>query len=264
MEPLDSDLLIDPTGVKLRVNYDEEKLTKLAEKRKASRQLEQQQTNHHHHQHHNPGRYSYTNDVYFQQSPGSSIVELKEFDNNIYGVAIDEEAEETDDQATNNNNTSSSSSASSSSGSNRDKATTAAAKPDELDDCINIDIELLTDRNNNNERPPPTAAAATAAAKTSPPRSSISSSVATSSSSRRPTRDNIMGLLHHVTNIQNNKYDNDLYGLVDETASHKDEDSDKKSSASVPTTTTRSNDGRRRTEFEIYVPVRGDHSVLKV
>ena len=99
--------IADGAGVNVRVNYDEEKLTKLAEKRRASRRVSRIpqhhlfNTNHVDHNNNNnnnhqqqqgdkkqPGeRYTYTNEVYFQSpSRRQSLVELKEFDNNIYTV----------------------------------------------------------------------------------------------------------------------------------------------------------------------------------
>ena len=113
----------------MRINYDEEKLTELAQKRRASRFQRQSQSD----------GFSYTNHAYCDTSPTKlSIADIKEFDNELYQIS---------DFPQDINHLSSSTSVASS------PSLIRKSKQDMLqadDDCLKIDVELLNIRKPNN------------------------------------------------------------------------------------------------------------------
>lgn len=144
-------------------------------------------------------------------------MELKEFDNELYAIP---------DLSEDELNGPAPSSESESSPCKSDQTDMLEAD----DDCLKIDIELLAARKVGRMRPSP---------------SLISFA---SSGHRRSSREslaNIKNLFHTACNHAADKYDNDLYGLVDDSENNK-------CSVSV---VERPVNKRRRTEIEIYVPV---------
>lgn len=200
-------------AIKLRINYDEEKLTELAQKRRASRVQHMQQ----------PEKFSFTNQAYNSQSPTRlSVVELKEFENKVYEVPEFSLNGEID---VDNMSVASTS--------------TQKSKLDMLqadDECLKIDIELLETRKPINLKQS----------------SSLASLQTTRQRASRDSFSSIKNIFQGPFNSNTDKYDNDLYGLVEDTDDTQENNRD---TDEMLTIVERPSKKRRKTEFEIFVPV---------
>lgn len=199
----------------MRINYDEEKLTELAQKRRASRIHRQSQSE----------GFSYTNHAFCDSSPTKlSIADAKEFDNELYQVF--------DFPQEINNASSSTSVASSPSMIRKSKQDILQAD----DDCLKIDIELLNIRKPNNLKQ--------------------SASLASLSSTRqrgsRESFSSIKNIFQGTCNVNSDKFENDLYGLVEDSEDTKEENENKNEMVIIDDKLPKK---RRGTEFEMYVPM---------
>lgn len=203
-------------AIKLRINYDEEKLTELAQKRRASRVQHMQQ----------PEKFSYTNQAYNNQSPTRlSVVELKEFENKVYEVPEFSLNGEIDVENSSSISISS--------------ISTQKSKLDMLqadDECLKIDIELLETRKPTNLKQS----------------SSLASLQTTRQRASRDSFSSIKNIFQGPFNSNSDKYDNDLYGLVEDTDDIQEDNTD---IDEMLTIVERPSKKRRKTEFEIFVPV---------
>lgn len=205
-------------GLKLHIDVDEEKLTELAKKRRESRINQREQKSY-------PERFTYTNDVYFHSSDdlvSPTSVELKEFDNELYGVPelIEDESAPTAEMSANK----------------------SSLEAD--DDCLKIDIELVPEKK----------------VKASIP---SSPSVASSLGHHRSSRTSLTSIKSFLQGNYAAKYNNDLYGLVEESEDGSGKGGHEAKNGKDTVTNVHDENAlsvvekpskkRRRTEFEIYV-----------